>query len=37
MKVLVTGGSGFLGQGLCRGLLAQGMRQCASQLRELAS
>jgi nucleoside-diphosphate-sugar epimerase len=24
MKVLVTGGSGFLGLGLCRGLLAQG-------------
>jgi nucleoside-diphosphate-sugar epimerase len=32
MKILVTGGGGFLGQALCEGLLARGPRQCAASV-----
>ena len=33
MKILVTGGAGFLGQALCRGLRAQGYTVISTQRR----
>lgn len=37
MKTLVTGGAGFLGQALCRGLLAQGHAVVSTQRRRSAA